>query len=92
MSRDTPPIAGDVPAPNQAEWPASVARRRQRLARPGRIGWWSSSVLPLVMVVPAAGTAGPWPPETPRPHATPHVARQGSASWRRNYPAPTASG
>ena len=91
MSRDTPPVAGGVPAPNQAEWPASVARRRQRLARPGRIGWSISSVLSLVMVS-AAGTAHPRPPEASRPHGTPDLARHGSPSWRCNHPAPTARG
>ena len=37
-SRDTPPVAGGVPAPNQVEENAGAARHEQRLARPGRTG------------------------------------------------------
>jgi hypothetical protein len=90
-SRDTPPVAGGVPAPNQVAENAGAALPEQRLGRPGRTGLSTSPALPLV-VAPAAGTAPPRATEAARPYGQPGCGGRRCPSWRRDYAAPTASG
>lgn len=90
-SRDTPPVAGGVPAPNQAEENAGTARNEQRLARPGRTGLSTSPALPLV-VASATRAAPPWPAEAARPHGQPGCGGHRRPPGRCDHGAPTTSG